>query len=337
MIKEIQSFYMLKAFCAFCVVCLHVLFWGRSAIVPIIYIAVPCFYLISGYFLVDQAGFVIEKQAKKQLLKLIKLTISVNFLYFIIKLSLGHTSLLDLTDFHCWIKWILWGRLFSGHLWFLNAYIEVLIFAIVIIRINGYCAINNVILFLTSSLLFFSLLLGRYSFLLDRSFGFDVYCNVFTLAIPFVVIGAYFRSNEKELCSFLSKGQYIFILVIVLFLAYIEFGLQFLFPSLKSGGSLNITTIPLAIVIFWGCLICKDYETNSVLLVIGKQYSTDIYLYHMAFVSLLWHYHDFFMKSNFLITPFLIYLFCIGLSLVLHKTNSFLIHIREKRCIIKNK
>lgn len=49
--KEIPSLYVLKALCALFVVMIHTDFVGKAYLSPVIRIAVPCFYILSGYFL----------------------------------------------------------------------------------------------------------------------------------------------------------------------------------------------------------------------------------------------------------------------------------------------
>lgn len=319
--KEIQSIYALKAFCAFFVVCLHVLFWGRSIIVPIIYIAVPCFYLISGYFMVDNLGHVEKKHVKKQLVKLLWVTIRLNVVYFFIRLLTDCSLLIQLENCEYWIRGILFGDLFSGHLWFLTAYIEVLVLLLLIFRFKETLAVNAKMLILAFCLLVLALLLGRYSIIFGRAFRFDYYCNVFTSAIPFTIIGAFIRKNEHLLSAVLTTRKFLCIISLILILAYSEFLAQYIFPSIKSGGALNIFTIPLSVAFFCGCILCKDIKLNNQIVEIGRLYSSDIYFYHMAFVLLFWHYFKVFMTSNYFFTPILIFSLCIILSKVIIKCN----------------
>jgi len=49
--KDIPGLFALKALCALFVVIIHVPFIGKDTLAPIIRIAVPCFFMISGFFL----------------------------------------------------------------------------------------------------------------------------------------------------------------------------------------------------------------------------------------------------------------------------------------------
>nr|WP_302830143.1 acyltransferase family protein [uncultured Bacteroides sp.] len=51
--KEIQSIYVLKAICALLVVGIHVPSMLTNPLSPITRMAVPCFFMISGYFIVS--------------------------------------------------------------------------------------------------------------------------------------------------------------------------------------------------------------------------------------------------------------------------------------------
>ena len=48
--KKIYSLYLLKCICAFFVVGIHFPFYGKGLLLPLIVVAVPVFFIISGYF-----------------------------------------------------------------------------------------------------------------------------------------------------------------------------------------------------------------------------------------------------------------------------------------------
>lgn len=260
-------------------------------------------------------------------MKLLLVTIRLNIVYFFIHVLIDSSLLMNLENYKYWIGGIVFGRLFSGHLWFLTAYIEALILILLIIRLKGTLAVNAKMLILALGLLVVALLLGRYSFLFGKSFRFDYYCNVFTSAIPFTIIGALIRKNERLLSVVLTPRKYLCIVILILIFAYCEFLAQYFFPSIKSGGALNIFTIPLSVALFCGCLLYKDTKMNRQIVVIGKLYSSDIYFYHMAFVLLFWHYFKDFMTSNYFFTPFLIFFLCIILSKAIIKCKTKLKYI----------
>ena len=71
----------LKALCSFMVICIHTPFPGLmgNIITPLTRIAVPLFLMITGYY---YSCMIERKNEKKQLLKILRLFISANCLFF---------------------------------------------------------------------------------------------------------------------------------------------------------------------------------------------------------------------------------------------------------------
>lgn len=74
----------LKAICAFYIVCIHVPFLGivGEYLTPLTRIAAPIFFMISGYFYAD----IVKKRGRiRQIKKIIKLVIEDNIIYLVWK------------------------------------------------------------------------------------------------------------------------------------------------------------------------------------------------------------------------------------------------------------
>lgn len=72
----------LKAICAFLIVCIHVPFPGKEGpyFTALTRIAVPIFFMITGYFYSD---VVAQHKEKRQIMKIFYLVIEANMFYFI--------------------------------------------------------------------------------------------------------------------------------------------------------------------------------------------------------------------------------------------------------------
>lgn len=317
--KSINSLYTLKFFCALFVVFIHVLFAGRVLFIPIMRIAVPCFYIISGYFLIDDNGFLKTEKARIQLLKLLKISVITNVLHLLIESFIQKNSNFSFGNV---LRLIFYGDSISIHLWFITAYIEVLL-----LILFSKKRINSLISFKSFPVIIFcllaSLLLGRYSFVLGRSFDPLWYRNCFTIAIPFMFCGALIHKKQKLLVKAGITKMAMLFFVLCLVLSYGEYFIQSLFPSVFIGGDLNITNIPLSIILFYLCIIYKDLQI-PLLTTIGKKHSTFIYLFHYLVINLFWHYNTSYMKEEKLITPFLVWGICILLSMMFNWTYSLI-------------
>lgn len=80
--KYNDSFFILKFLCACMVVFLHVpgIYYEHYLILPILRIAVPCFYMISGFYLVDCKNKITYQRIKKQAKKTVKYLIIFNYI-----------------------------------------------------------------------------------------------------------------------------------------------------------------------------------------------------------------------------------------------------------------
>ena len=82
--KENKKLYELKAICAYLVVLLHCNFPGKIGIIfeVLARIAVPCFFMISGYFSYPYN----KEKIKLRIISMLKLIISVEIIYLLLLL-----------------------------------------------------------------------------------------------------------------------------------------------------------------------------------------------------------------------------------------------------------
>ena len=354
MLKEIPSLHILKAFCAFFVICLHCSFTGRNLIIPIIKIAVPCFYIISGYFLVDNNGTLVIIRTKKQLRKLVLLSIIANIAYFFFWFFKDDKFFFSIFQLKTILRICLYGDVLGDQLWFLNAYIEVLLIVLILEKIKGRVSISSKYLPLIGLLLLTAPLFGKYSFLLGRQFNELWFRNVFNIALPFMYVGAMVRKHRERILNVLNRKKIWAILLSLASLSYIEYVIQFYYPQLFLHGDMNIVNIFFPISVFVACLWHHEYllesgedlfhtpptlcagcnetlvaiikKTMAVcknwLIGMGRAHSTNIYLIHFMFVYLFWSIAPGFMERGHPLLPFVVLILSLLLSAVINKTKA---------------
>ena len=200
--KSISSLYVLKAICAFLVVIIHFPMKYGYYFYPIVRIAVPCFFMISGYFLYSDNREKLMSNLKRALRKTLQVTIWAYVFYFLVELFLFlifKNNTLDIPS-HTLLYYIVAGPSIGGssHLWYLIAYIETLIIALICAKTNTI----KVLWWLFPIGLILNLLIGKYSFILppiDFSVvGLPKYIaarNFITLGIPAFAVGLFLRKN----------------------------------------------------------------------------------------------------------------------------------------------
>lgn len=95
---KIPGLNVLKLLCAFFVVHIHVDCLYSECIYSIVRIAVPVFFMISGYFLCEDSGIIQIGHIKNIIKHLIPIIIFVNLIYFLYSLipePYGHLCKLD--------------------------------------------------------------------------------------------------------------------------------------------------------------------------------------------------------------------------------------------------
>ena len=126
----------LKLLLATFVVFIHADFPWRGSIIPITRCAVPCFFMISGYFLYKRGiDAVSMRRSIKRMFLLLLWSTTFYFLWVEFQ-SYTHTNQFILPTQKQWINFFLFNdNPFALHLWYLSAYIYVL-FIVLIIKPN---------------------------------------------------------------------------------------------------------------------------------------------------------------------------------------------------------
>ena len=342
--RSINSLYILKFFAACLIVLIHVP--TIKYLLPISRLAVPCFFMISGFFLYDQDHLTITKKIKKAIKKILIISIKIHIVYLIVvglfNFYYDGNTRIRLYDLDFWAKLLLYGESIPFYkygnkvFWYLTAYIETLI----IIYYFNYKGWLKYLFFLIPVGLLANLFFGRYSFLFGGPYSYLLRCNFFTMGTPFVLLGMMLK-RPSSLNSFMSKtdNKTILLLTIAaLFISVIEYYYQANILHLRQIGDLNLFTIPAAIGIMMIALKNQDVHPKAAVLVyLGKYSSTKIYLYHLLiyfslnFLYLLTHHRFLKVINGYFGVLFL----SIIISLLFHFTEAKLLKANTSSYISK--
>lgn len=265
--REIPSLHVLKALCALFVVMIHIPFYGQHAFSPIIVCAVPCFFLISGYFLYSEEIVKVREKLRKGLKKIFIAILAINAVYVFWRVMQGNSpSWKQIADI------FITGTRINLPLWYLTAYAWAIVLLLFFVRKSDRA------LYFFPFFILACLLMGRYNFVFFHGIGF-AFCvrgNALTIALPIVSLGYLLHKYEVRLLSF----RHLNILpVIVIVLSYIELYLLERF-AINNSTSYLVCTLPLACSLFLLALKHKDFYVPFVC-EIGKIHSANIYYFHI--------------------------------------------------------
>ena len=257
----------LKLICAIFVIFIHTPqpdIWG-SYITPLIRCAVPIFFMISGYFTYGKKD--IKYTIHKRITQLLTIFAIVFLFYFSLFLiangrdSLEHLSILLSYNF------ILLNSVpYSMHLWYIIAYIYVLLIILLVDRFNLY----KWLFFITPILLLTALTIGKYSeIILGHTFPTNYTRNFLFTGLPFFTLGMIIK-KVNQLPNIYTAGVSC---VLFYVLGYIEV------LHVKNLGDFYASTIFLSLSIFILFLNIKHVKDN-IFSKVGREDSLYIYLMH---------------------------------------------------------
>lgn len=283
----------LKALCAFCVIIIHAPFFGKidDYIDALCRIAVPVFFLITGYFYTDAQR---QKRELAQIKKIFLLCFFSYVLYFLWGLFLACLSgqikpfFIQIIRMKSLLKFFVFNEPpFFEHLWYLSAILYVLILVYFLNRVFPKDS-SKILLIVTPFLLLVNLLFGNYSLLLlQRGYPCIFTRNFLCVGIPYFTIGFFLRKHRKVIAEFRAKRA--FLVSLTLFFALTAILEVYL---LKRFGLLAekehyISTIFLSILVF--SVFTSPYWNGKMpfLYHIGRKYSTYIYIFHPIVITIL--------------------------------------------------
>lgn len=270
----------LKCICAFFIVSIHAPFPGEFGkyFISIARIAVPIFFMITGFYYKDVIN---KNKENNQIIKIIKLIVLSNILYFILNIIINFNNG-TLVSFFTSIfsyKTILKLLVFNdspmwSHLWYLNSLLYVLI-------IYKYLPINKLnkkqLISISFILLFIDIIFGKYSLLiLHKEINYIFLRNFIFVGFPYFTIGSLIREQIEEKKQ--KKSMiYPYLIVVFTITTLLE---RFLLEQNGVNATRDhyISTTLLSIMVFLYFYCTKN--NFKILNKIGYKYSTLIYIIH---------------------------------------------------------
>lgn len=195
----------LKFICAVLVVFLHTDFKWHYMILPFTRCAVPSFLMISGFLLYSGEG-IRQERLMRNIKHILHIFLWSTLLFFIYKeaLSIVHGELF-VPSFKQWVFFLIFNENpFAGHLWYLGAYLYVLLIMLVVDRHSLW----KCMLWFTPLLLMGDLVLGKYSLLLlGKEYPFVYVRNFLFVGIPYFMLGIWCKKHFGKL---LKINRYIY-------------------------------------------------------------------------------------------------------------------------------
>lgn len=274
-----NSLDILKFICALLVILLHTPQpkGFEFYIDPLQRCAVPIFFMISGYFTFKREN--LNKVLQKRLVIILKIicwstliylindiihTKSLNIIYVII------SNYKNLFLYNCTVV--------SYHLWYLHAYLYVLIIFWIVNKYNLY----KLLLYATPILFIAGVYLGKYHGLIN---GIDmpIQCsrNFLFTGLPYFTLGFLIRKNETHINRHICKNIAIVGLILFLVIGSIE---EIAFDLYDNTGDLYISTIFISATLFILFLNINCKEDNFISR-IGREDCLYIYILHVIILN----------------------------------------------------
>lgn len=288
----------LKTLCAFMVVCIHIPFFGGMVIIDqyiknLSRIAVPIFFMITGFFYYDTVN---ANRETKQIKKILYIFIYANLLFFIFNMLIGVVKgdfvgeVKQLINVHTLLQFVFFNvSPFSSHLWYLGAVLYVLLIVYFVNRCRNSIKILYI---LTPFLLMADLIFGKYSLIFLKRDITHVFLvrNFLFVGLPYFCVGSIIRSiNDKGRLT-IKRGFLLILIILFSVTSILEMHLLTLY-NLSATREHYISTTFLSICVFVYFLLYFPHSNISCvgnkIAYIGKNCSAGIYIIHPMFVNIV--------------------------------------------------
>lgn len=138
-VNEIYGVYILKFICALMVIRIHTESFMAPGILPLCRIAVPVFFICSGFFLPNERNSIQPERIKKSLKKIFYLWFTANLIYMIVSFLLAALSgdipyvLYAPTSL---LRIILKGDTYGFHLWYLMTMLQAYLILLILVKLD---------------------------------------------------------------------------------------------------------------------------------------------------------------------------------------------------------
>ncbi|MBQ8133008.1 MAG: acyltransferase [Clostridia bacterium] len=295
-----DGFDILKAICAFLIVCIHAPFVGEGGqyFLTLTRIAVPIFFMITGFFYTSMAE---KGKLVRQIKKVFILMVQANLLFFIWKMLMFVLSGGEITVYlktvitvNSVLKFLFLNESpFNGHLWYLGAILYVLIIVMIFDKLGQ----RKLLYVVTPLLLIGDLVLGKYSILIfGREFPYIFVRNFLFVGIPYFCIGRLIFEHKDFIRRQVDNRKRLLVFISVLFAGTSLLERFFLVNAdMNAVRDHYISTTFLAVTVF---VLFLSYHCNpgvsgkpsglkNILAAVGRSDSTWIYIIHPIFITIL--------------------------------------------------
>lgn len=263
----------LKAISAFAVVLIHLKTPYTQYYLPLLVFAVPVFFMISGYLLYNDSIDKMKRGIIRRIVKTFLLFLFSSIVYIIYNrpdinlITIIQILVFNLPDY-------------AEHLWYLPAYIYVLIIVYLCLLFSRLKFLN----YLVPLLLIIGFCMSSYSVLLfGRLFPPFFSRNFLFAGLPYLTIGLIIRSNNQK---FIFKKKYI---TMVLVLSLVTSVIEHYFLSINNliGSRINSISVFVIAVSIMLLSINVQLQSPNWLAYVGEKHSLNIYVFHPLVYCLL--------------------------------------------------
>lgn len=300
--ERIYSLDMFKAVAAFMVVAMHIKFAEfipkGDYFQPIARIAVPFFFMVSGYFAYSADDATVYRKSPSRLkhyLWLMLLADVIYLVYMIIKNMGTDTMWSPLAEVFS-PRYLMFnmGVGIAGHIWFLRALIYVTLLYMLLLKLGVAYKLK----WLLGAVWLVDLILCKYSMALFgtlyiEGFKKEVFTKFFGVALIFFFLGVYIRKwrSEHPQASILSgSSKFTVILGAAVAVAFMGNLLEYCWLSIHEVNVMPANyffTLPLTVAVFLLLLGRPSWGKDGILYYIGVKLSLWIYILHPLINKLL--------------------------------------------------
>lgn len=311
-----HSIDVLKFYCSLLVVFLHVWTPYYSLYGYFTRCAVPCFFMISGYFMNRNTS---QRDAIfRGIYKMIILIIESTLIYIPFFIYDSYTTCqYPPLSYNSWINFFLYNENpFGFHLWYLSAYLYVLLVWLLLLdKIKSKvwkASIVSVIIILFLGAFVIDVLSAK-NILICPSFYFR---NWFFMGLPCFGVGYFIKEIER-----LEKIglQSCLVAAFFLYAVFLSCEVVILGNHFSSNSDIHLSAYFLALVLFLFCLRFKSCK-ETIFSRIGHKYTLYIYIIHFGLINLVQSCLSVLplkMERGYAyLSPFLVYLLALGFAVI---------------------
>ncbi|MBR0271194.1 MAG: acyltransferase [Methanobrevibacter sp.] len=283
----IYSLNFLKFLAVFGVICIHcsifpTVQYKGLVIDALARFSVPAFFLISGFFSYYDDNSIALHKYKTRMVKLIKLFIIANIVYFLFEfytVYFGNLTALILEKFTLYDIFYYFTydvSPFGTHLWFIFALIYCYLLFYILTK---FCVKPKILYKFIPILIAATLFMSEFCKLIGMTFPLEYYRNFLFMGLPFFTIGYYIHDNESNLNKLSNTSAII--------LAFSGILLTILEVSFVGMSEIFVGTVIFITFVFIWCVKNPNRLYFRITDFIGGKLFTSMYILHVLVIMIL--------------------------------------------------